>query len=441
LNRRDCLRWSALAAAGALAATARPAPATRAKPRVVIVGGGFAGSACALRLKVLNPGIAVSLIDPVERYTTCPMSNEVIAGLRPLASITVSRQGLRRAGVSIIGDRVLGIDVARRRVQLGGGGTLPFERLVVAPGIRFLWDRIEGYDEQASQRMPHAWKAGAQTTRLADQLHSMHDGGVVAISVPSGLLRCPPGPYERASLIAHYLSRNKPRSKVLILDANNSFPKQAQFSDAWNSLYPGMIEWIPMTQDGAVLRVDVATMTLHTAASAHRVAVANVIPPQAPGELAPAAGLASDHGWCPITPATFESTLVSAVHVIGDACIAGSMPKSASAACSQAQQCAGALAALLSGRDPPEPVFDSVCYTLLEPARALAFPGHFELADGKIVAASGVAASSVAAGSAAAAAAASEAADAKGSTPEVSAQLARDAEHWYADILAKAFAA
>jgi sulfide dehydrogenase [flavocytochrome c] flavoprotein subunit len=423
LNRRDCLRWTALAAAGAMAATARAVPARRTKPRVVIVGGGFAGCACALRLKYLDPGIAVSLIDPVERYTTCPMSNEVIAGLRDLASITVSRQGLRRAGVSFIGDRVLGIDVTRRRVQLSAGRALPFERLVVAPGIRLLWDRIEGYDEQASQTMPHAWQAGAQTTRLANQLHSMQDGGVVAISVPSGLLRCPPGPYERASLIAHYLSRHKPRSKVLILDANNSFPKQAQFTDAWNSLYPGMIEWIAMTQDGAVLRVDVAAMTLHTAAGAHKVAVANVIPPQAPGELAPATGLASDHGWCPIRPGTFESTLIPAVHVIGDACIADAMPKSASAACSQAQQCAGAIASLLSGRDAPEPVFDSVCYSMLEPTRALAFPGHFEVADGKIVAAG------------------TPATDAQGLRPEVSAQFARDAERWYADILAKSFAA
>ena len=423
LNRRDCLRWTALAAAGAMTGTARAAAPTRAKPRVVIIGGGFAGSACALRLRHLDPGIAVSLIDPVEHYTTCPMSNEVIAGLRQLTSITVSRQGLRRAGVSVIGDRVLGIDQARHRVRLSAGGALPFDRLVVAPGIRFLWDRIEGYDERASQGMPHAWKAGAQTTRLADQLHNMQDGGVVAISVPSGLVRCPPGPYERASLIAHYLRRHKPRSKVLILDANNSFPKQAQFTDAWSTLYPGMIEWIAMTQDGTVLRVDVATMTLHTAASAHRVAVANVIPPQAPGELAPAAGLASDHGWCPITPGTFESTLVPAVHVIGDACIADAMPKSASAAYSQAQQCAGAIASLLSGRDAPEPVFDSVCYSMLEPARAIAFPGHFEVADGRIVAAGTTA--TVAA---------------QALTPEVSAQLSRDAERWYADILAKAFA-
>ena len=222
-------------------------------------------------------------------------------------------------------------------VQLEGGRALPFDRLVVAPGIRFLWNKIEGYDEAATQAMPHAWQAGAQTQRLALQLRAMDDGGVVAISVPSGLLRCPPAPYERASLIAQYLSRHKPRSKVLIFDANNHFPRQDQFTDAWKSLYPGMIEWIPPTQDGTVVRVDTASMTLYTSNAAHAVAVANVIPPQAPGQIAADAGLASDHGWCPIAPATFESQLVRQVHVIGDACIADAMPKSASAAYSQAR--------------------------------------------------------------------------------------------------------
>lgn len=419
MNRRRCLQLTALAAAGAMAGAGRAATPTRAKPRVVIVGGGFAGSACALYLRHLNPDIDVGLIDPVEHYTTCPMSNEVIAGERDLASITVSRRGLRRAGVTVIGDQVVGIDVQRRQVRLAGGRTLPFDRLVVAPGIRFLWDRIEGYDEDAAQRMPHAWNAGEQTTRLASQLRSMEDGGVVAISVPSGLLRCPPGPYERASLIAHYLRQHKPRSKILILDANNSFPKQPQFTDAWSTLYPGMIEWIPVTQDGAVVRVDTATMTLYTAAGAHRVAVANVIPPQAPGELAPASALASDHGWCPIEPNTFESTIVRGVHVIGDACIADAMPKSASAAYSQAQQCAMAIASMLSGRDIPEPVFDSVCYSMLAPAQAIAFPGHFQVADGKIVAAESVAT--------------------PGAAPEAAAQVSRAAERWYINILAKAF--
>jgi len=416
LKRRGFLQRGALAAAGLMTGAVRAATRVAARPAVAIVGGGFAGSACALHLRQLNPDIDVRLIDPVEHYATCPMSNEVIAGERGMASITLARGGLRRAGVSVIGDQVIGVDAQQHQLRLGAGTTLAFDRLVVAPGIRFLWNRIEGYDEDTAQKMPHAWKAGPQTMLLAAQLRRMPDGGVVAISVPSGLLRCPPGPYERASLIAHYLRRHKPRSKVLILDANNSFPKQAQFTDAWNTLYPGMIEWIPVIEDGAVVRVDSATMTLYTAANAHRVAVANVIPPQAPGELAPAAGLSSGHGWCPIDPDSFESTMVPGVHVIGDACIADAMPKSASAAVSQAQQCARAVAAMLSGREAPEPVFDSICYSMLAPEQALAFPAHFQVADGKIVATQAAA------------------------TPATPAQESLAAQRWYAEIRARAFA-
>jgi hypothetical protein len=204
---------------------------------------------------------------------------------------------------------------------------------------------------------------------------------------------------------------------VLILDANNSFPKQAQFTEAWNSLYPGMIEWVPVLEDGAVVRVDSATMTLYTAANTHRVAVANVIAPQAPGELAPATGLSSEHGWCPIVPESFESTKMPGIHVIGDACIADAMPKSASAAVSQSRQCAIAVAAMLSGRPTPEPVLDSICYSMLAPEQALAFPGHFELQEGKIIAAPRTAAAA---------------------TP---AQISLAAQRWYVQIRSDAFAA
>jgi len=337
IGRRRWLQMTALAAVYGVSGLSRAdSPRARTTGRVVIVGAGFAGSTCALHLRRLDPMIDVTLIDPVERYATCPMSNEVLVGLRDMASITVSRDGVTRAGIKLIRARVATIDPGRRSVRLEGGRALPFDRLVVAPGIRLLWNRIEGYDEAAAQTMPHAWQAGAQTRRLARQLRAMDDGGVVAISVPSGLMRCPPAPYERASLIARFLSQHKPRSKVLIFDANNHFPRQDVFTDAWQSLYPGMIEWIAPTQDGAVVRVDAASMTLYTSSAAHPVAVANIIPPQAPGQIAADAGLASDHGWCPIAPATFESVLISNVHVIGDACIADAMPKSASAANSQA---------------------------------------------------------------------------------------------------------
>jgi len=324
------------------------------------------------------------MIDADERYFTCPMSNEVLVAVRDLESITVDRQGARRAGVRVVRDRVTAISFAAHQVTLESGGVEGFDRLVLAPGIRFLAEKIEGYDALAAERMPHAWQAGKQTQRLAMQLQQMEQGGVVAISVPSGFYRCPPAPYERASLMAHYLSHRNPRAKVLILDSNNHFPKQDLFTAAWQELYPGMIEWIAPGQGGGVLRVDSATMTLHTASGVHRVSVANVIPPQAPGQLAADAGLATDHGWCPIDPLTFQSTLHRDVHVIGDACIAGDMPKSASAAVSQARQCAIAIAALFAGPKVPAPSFESVCYSALAPDRAIRMPGHFELREGRI---------------------------------------------------------
>lgn len=417
MRRRDFLRLTTLAAAGSASRPLR-AMRTSAKALVVIAGGGFAGSACALELRRIDPAIDVVLIDPDARYVTCPMSNEVIAGLRSLRSITLSRAGLARAGVRWIADRVVSVDSEHRDVRLASGKVIEYDRLVVAPGIRVLWNSPQGYDEAAAQRMPHAWQAGGQTMVLAAQLREMQDGGVVAISVPSGLMRCPPAPYERASLIAHYLKQHKPRSKVLIFDANNRFPRQDQFTDAWQEFYPGMIEWIPLTQDGTVVRVDAKKSTLYTAHGAHAVAVANVIPAQAPGQLALDAGLATGHGWCPIKPDSFESRVIDNVHVIGDACIADAMPKSASAAHSQAQQCARAIAAALDGRELPVSVLDSVCYSALAPGRALAIHGNFHVVNGEIrqIEAEGVASARISA-----------------SAP------AGEADNWYKRIVADSF--
>ena len=362
----------------------RAEPRAPVKADVAIVGGGFAGASCALALRRLNPGIRVTLIDPDDRYVTCPMSNSVLAGWRDLKSISVPRRGLERAGVKCVRGRITSVDTQLRRAKLAGGGVLAYDRLVVAPGIRFLWGRPQGYDAAAAESMPHAWQAGAQTEILAAQLRAMRNGGVFAISVPPGPMRCPPGPFERASLVAGYLKQNKPRSKVLIFDSNNRFPRQDAFADAWNSLYPGMIEWIPVVEDGAVVRVAPAEKVLYTSRGAHRVDVANIIPPQAPGLLAAQVGLASDHGWCPIKPESFESSSVAHVHVIGDACIADPMPKAASAAITQARQCALAIVAALEGREPPAPLFESVCYSLLARDSALSIHGRFQLADGEI---------------------------------------------------------
>ena len=385
LRRRSFLQLTLLAASGGIlssGAMLRAGAQTRAK--VIIVGGGFAGATCALALRRLNPTLDVTLMDPDERYVTCPMSNGALVGLRNLESLTVSRVGLVRAGVKWVGSRATSVDAGRRLIRTTGGGVFAYDRLVMAPGIRFLWGTPQGYTPAAAQVMPHAWQAGEQTRLLAGRLRDIRDGGVVAISVPAGPMRCPPGPFERASLIAGYLQQRKPRCKVLIFDANNHFPRQDVFSDAWAQLYPGMIEWIPVVADGAVTRVATATMTLYTSQGAHRVDVANIIPPQAPAPLAVETGLAAARGWCPVKSDSFESTQIPHVHVIGDACIADPMPKSASAAHSQARQCALAIVASLQERDTPAPQFESVCYSLLAPGRALAIHGRFRSVDGVI---------------------------------------------------------
>jgi sulfide dehydrogenase [flavocytochrome c] flavoprotein chain len=376
-------------AVAAAAAARRPwarAAAAAASPHVVIVGGGFAGGCCALELRRLSPSTAVTLIDANSSYVTCPMSDAVITELRTMSSVTSTRAGIERAGVRLVHDAVVHVEADKRRVRLRGGAVVAYDKLVVAPGIRFLFGEPEGYDEAATQLMPHAWQGGPQTRLLAAQLHGIRDGATLALAIPPGLMRCPPGPYERASLIAYWLQQHRRRCKVLIFDSNNHFPRQDVFTDVWKQRYPGLIEWIPPTEGGAITRVDAATQTLFSSSGAHRVAIANVIPRQAPGQLATEVGLASGHGWCPVKPATFESQLVDGIHVIGDACIAGTMPKSASAACSQALHCAAAIAAQLAGRHSGAATdLDSVCYSMVGPQQAIVMRARFDLNDGEIV--------------------------------------------------------
>jgi sulfide dehydrogenase [flavocytochrome c] flavoprotein chain len=387
MRRREFLH-SAAGAVAAAAMAVRPwarVAAAAASSHVVIVGGGFAGGACALQIRRLSPSTAVTLIDTDSSYVTCPMSDAALTDLRTMLSITTTRGGIERAGVRLVHDTVIGIDAGNRRVRLQRGGVIAYDKLVIAPGIRFLFGEPEGYDEGATLILPHAWQAGPQTQLLAAQLHAMRDGDTLAISVPPGLMRCPPGPYERASLIAYWLKQHRQRCKVLIFDSNNHFPRQDVFTGVWQQRYPGMIEWIPPTEGGAITRVDPATRTLFSSSGAHRVAVANVIPRQAPARLAAEAGLASGHGWCPIKPTTFESQLVDDIYVIGDACIAGTMPKTASAAHSQAVHCAAAIAAQFAQHPATPSELESVCHSMVGPETAIVMHSSFELANNEIV--------------------------------------------------------
>jgi sulfide dehydrogenase [flavocytochrome c] flavoprotein subunit len=375
VNRRDFLKRTA-ASAAALSLSA-PAIAQNAGGRVVVVGGGFAGATCARALKRLDPRIAVTLVEASHTFTACPFSNNVIAGLRDLKAQQFDYKKLEGA-VEVTFEPATRIDAGARTVILGEVARIPYDRLVLAPGIDIRWDGLPGYNEAAAERMPHAWRAGEQTLLLRKQLESMNDGGLVVISSPANPFRCPPGPYERASLIAHYLKTRKPKSKLIILDAKDAFSKQGLFLAAWKELYPELIEWVPLSKGGRVTAVDPKTNTLTTEFGSHRAAVANVIPPQRAARIAETAGVADKTGWCPIDPVTFESKLQQNIHVIGDACIAGGMPKSAFAANSQAKGCAAAIAKLLAGEKPDEPRLINTCYSLVAPDYGISVAGVYE---------------------------------------------------------------
>lgn len=378
LSRRTILKG----AAAGVAALAAPPVLGQALQRVIVIGGGFAGATCARRLKQETGNIAVTLIEPNTRFIACPFSNAVIAGLRPIEAQYFSYDGVRKSGVEIAEQIVVAIDPEARRVRLADGASLDYQRVVLAPGIDLRFDALPGYDQPAAEIMPHAWKAGAQTVLLRRHLEAMADGGVVVMAAPANPFRCPPGPYERASLIAHYLKARKPRSKLILLDAKDTFSKQKLFEAAWKELYPGLIEWVPLSAGGRVTEVDPATKTLTTEFGSHKADVANVIPPQRAGALAVAAGIADQTGWCPIDPLTFESKLRPNIHVIGDAAIAGAMPKSAFAANAQAKVAARMIAGLLRGEEVQEVKLINTCYSLVAPDYGISVAGVYSPKDG-----------------------------------------------------------
>ncbi len=354
-------------------------------PRVVVVGGGFAGASCARALRQADPRIAVTLVEANATFTACPFSNAVIGGLRELTAQQFTYERIAADGIAVARTAATAVDAPARSVALADGARLSYDRLVLAPGIDIRWGALPGYDEAAAAHMPHAWRAGEQTVLLRRQLEAMADGGLVVISAPANPFRCPPGPYERASLIAHYLKAKKPRSKLIVLDAKDTFSKQRLFQAAWAELYPGLLEWVPLSKGGNVTSVDAATRTLVTDFGRHQAAVANVIPPQKAGRIADAAGVADRTGWCPIDPATFESKLQPGIHVIGDAAIAGAMPKSAFAANAQAKTCAAAVARLLAGKTPSTPELINTCYSLVAPDYGISIVGVYTPSSGQLV--------------------------------------------------------
>ena len=383
-SRRDFLRGLAAAGASTTFGASPVWAARRVQPRVVVIGGGFAGASCAGFIKDEDHDIDVTLLEPNTTYIACPLSNSVVVGHRALQQQQFGYRGLAARGINVLHHRVTGVDAQKRSVKLDDGRQLSYDRLIVAPGVDLRFDALPGYDETATQAMPHAWQAGAQTLLLQQQLHAMANGGVVVISAPANPYRCPPGPYERASLIAHYLKTQKPRSKLILLDAKDQFSMQKLFEAAWAELYGGLVEWVPLAAGGQVVRVEPATRTLVTEFATYKADVANVIPAQRAAAAAQIAGVVDNTGWCPVDAVTFESTRQAAMHVLGDAIIAGAMPKSAFAANSQARACASAVVDLLLDRTPSAPKLINTCYALVAPDFGISIAGVYQPANGQL---------------------------------------------------------
>jgi NADPH-dependent 2,4-dienoyl-CoA reductase/sulfur reductase-like enzyme len=406
-----------MAASLALPSIAR----AQSSAHVVVVGGGFGGAACARALKRLAAKLDVTLVERNRRFTACPFSNEVIAGLREIEAQQFGYEKIAAQGIRVIAQPATKVDAPARSVTLTDGTSLAYDRLVLSPGIDFNFEALPGYDEAAATKMPHAWKAGEQTLLLRKQLEAMEDGGTVVVAVPANPARCPPAPYERASLIAYYLKTKKPRSKVLILDAKDAFSQQRLFERAWKELYGDMIERVALSQGGRVTSVDPKSNTIVTEFGNYTAQVANVIPPQKAGRLAEIAGAADHTGWCPINPLTFESKLVPNIHVIGDACLGGGIPKSASAASAQGKACAKLIVDLLAGKAPETPRLTGVCYNTVAPGYGFSLAGIYQPKDDIFAETEGGATSPVDA------------------PRDLRAREADDAKKWFSDITADAF--
>lgn len=397
----------------------------QAKPRarVVVVGGGFGGATCAKYLRRADPALEVTLVTPHSQFMTCPFSNAVLVGLRELAALTFTYDQLReRYGVRVIHAEATALDPVKHTVKLTTGETLSYDRLVLSPGVELQWGAVEGYDAAASAIFPHAWEAGPQTLLLRRQLEAMPDGGLVVITAPENPYRCPPGPYERASLIAYYLKTHKPRSKVLLLDAKDTFTKDKLFLAAWRRLYPDVLEWVSGSQGGRVVRVDARAGAVHTEFNEYKPAVANIIPPQRAAAIARAAGLDEGKNWCAVRASTFASTVHADIHVIGDAAIANPMPKSAFAANNHAKGCAAAIAALARGQPAPTPALMNTCYSLVAPDYGISITGVYRVVDEAITTIPG-----------------SDGISPLEAPDEIRALEAEYARSWYANITADAF--
>lgn len=368
-SRRELLKFAGAGAAlSAIGGCASTPEVKKPLGQVVIVGGGWGGTTAAKYIRMWSGGtIQVFLIERNPAFVSCPLSNLVLSGSRKIEDLTIPYTGLRDYGVQVLRDEVTGINRERKRVQLKRIEDLRYDRLIVSPGVDFMYDQIAGLNSPEAQKIIlHAWKAGPETVALRAQLESMRDGGVVILSIPRAPYRCPPGPYERACQIALYLRNSKPKSKLLVLDANeNIISKAGLFGAAWKSLYANVLEYRPNNE---VKEVDAKGLSVKTDFDTIKADVINVVPPMRAGDIARTAGLiTANNRWCGVDWRTMESTAVKDIHVLGDSTLsAPAMPKSGHMANSHGKIAAGAIVALMSGREVnPTPVIANTCYSFM----------------------------------------------------------------------------
>ncbi len=384
-SRRSFLKASA--GATALGVLGMPLVSYGAGAKVVVVGGGTGGGTAAKYIKMMDPSIEVTLIEKNEFYYTCYLSNEVLGGDRTMDQIKFGYDGMKGHGVKVVIDEVTAIDAKAKKVTTKGGD-FSYDKLIVSPGVSFKFDGIEGYDETVAEEIPHAWKAGPQTATLRKQLEAMDDGGTVVICPPTNPFRCPPGPYERASQIAYYLTEHKPKSKIIIQDPKQKFSKQGLFKQGWKDLYGfgtdnSMIDWAG-GDDNVLEKVDAKTKTITNGFGDEiKADVLNVIPAQKAGKIAFDAGLTNDKGWCPVDLGTFESTLHKDVYVIGDSSVATGMPKSGYAANSQGKVCAAAIVAAIKGTEMAKQAYVNTCYSIVGKDYGISVAAVYELGKDK----------------------------------------------------------
>jgi len=363
-----------------------PAVLGQGKPKLVVIGGGPGGGTVARYVnKDLKGAVDVTLIEPQKNFTTCFFSNIHVGGYRSFQSITHNYNKVRKEGVKLVHEAAASIDRDKKEVVLAGGKRVPYDRLVVAPGIDIKFDSVPGYSEAAAQIMPHAWKPGAQTQLLVKKLNALKDGDTIVMIAPPNPYRCPPGPYERVSMFAHVLKKKgHKKSRIIVLDPKTAFSKQALFLEGWEKHYPGMIEWQDPKVHGGIKGVDPKTGEIKTDLANYKATLANVIPAQMAGKIARDAGLADQSGFCPIDPETMKSKMDANIFVVGDACIPGDMPKSAFSANSQAKVAAMIIGGELAKARTFPARYSNTCWSLIETDDDVKVGGTYEPGEGKL---------------------------------------------------------